>query len=175
MKIIVGTKSKLKLNIVKKVFAKYLDKNTEVYGVDISSEVSESPFGKDVFNGAKNRAINARNKEKGDIYIGIESGQTKRYNIKFDETWCCIYYNRKIYYGYSSGLVLPKKVVNEMKDKTHKNAMIKIKKDFDDNKKYSKNTWSNYSNKLISRNISIEESIRNALIPIIASSKSLYK
>jgi non-canonical (house-cleaning) NTP pyrophosphatase len=92
----------------------------------------------------------------------------KRYSFWFEECWCCLIYKNKFYYGYSSGLSLPKIVLKKLKEKKHVEIMKELEQK---NKILSKDTWAHYSNNKISRKESIKEAFRNALISLLNENK----
>lgn len=177
MKIVIGTKSKRKINTVKKVISQILPKvKFEILSYPSISGVSETPWDKDTINGAKNRAKYCKNKFKNaDYYIGLESGLVERFGQVYEEVWACILNNDNIeYYGFSSGLKVPDYIINKMNKLKieHRDVMDIIYKDNDIN---DNDTWGAYSNKMINRNIGLEEALRNACIQIFAPPESLYR
>ncbi len=78
MKILVGSKNPVKINAVRAAFERFFE-TVEVTGFDVQSGVSEQPLEREVFEGAKNRALNLieLNKERkinADFFVGIEGG-----------------------------------------------------------------------------------------------------
>lgn len=70
MKLIVGSLNRTKINAVKTVFP-----NAIVKGVDVPSQVSAQPIGDDeTRQGAINRAVAAKEMERGVCGIGLEGG-----------------------------------------------------------------------------------------------------
>lgn len=120
----------------------------------------------------KNRAefLYINNREEESIYIGIESSIAERVGLLFEECWCVIYsYSGKMYTGYSSGFMLPDDISIRMKNgESHIEVMSEKEKELNVS---SKDTWSIYSNDLIKRKESIEESFRNALCAYYNSEK----
>lgn len=115
--IAVGSTNPAKIDPVKEVFSHYF-KNIKVLGVQVSSGVNEQPLHHDeMYNGAYNRAKSALNKVKGASYgVGIEGGLHK-YNFGWLEQTTIVIVNKKgeIGIGSSGGVVLPKKLVAELK------------------------------------------------------------
>lgn len=76
--------------------------------------------------------------------------------------------------GYSSGLLLPEVVTRRMNNgEIHNEIMADFDKKFDlpeDNR----DTWSRYTGGFISRQISLEEALRNALIQCVPMERNLY-
>ena len=78
MKILMGTKNPGKIQGAKEAFEKYFE-NVEVIGIPVESEVSDQPFNKEIFEGAKNRVKNLKkyakeNNIEADFYIASEGG-----------------------------------------------------------------------------------------------------
>jgi len=93
----------------------------------------------------------------------------------FEEAWAIVISSNKTkYIGYSSGLLLPAVVTDRMKKgEKHNEIMAYFDKEFNlpnDNR----DTWSRYTDGNISRQVSLEEALRNALIQIGISEKNLY-
>lgn len=176
MKIIIGTKNQKKINVVKKVFQEVLDApSLEVVAHDAKSLVPEAPHDKETYDGATNRAKECQTVGLADYYVGIESGLVKRYGHFFEEAWAVIISKDNVkQIGYSSGLLLPNVVVERMNNgETHNEIMF----DFDnilDSPDDNRDTWSRYTGGYISRQVSLEESLRNALIQNVSKEKNLY-
>ena len=173
MNVTIGTKNPAKVAIVTQVLAGYFpDAELNVQSADVNSGVSGSPEGEATKLGAENRAkATATSAAYG---IGIESGLVERYGILFEEAWACITHAGNIYYGYSSGLPIPRHVMKTMEKNglSHGAAMRKIREElnqFDD-----RDTWGTYSGKLVLRNISLQEALRNAVVQIVSSENNLY-
>lgn len=177
MKIIVGTKNQKKVDTVLSVFKSVLNiENVQIIKHNAASGVPEAPHNKETYDGALNRAIECSNLELADYYIGVESGLVERYGNMFEEAWAVIISGTNIrYVGYSSGLVLPNVVKDQMnKGVKHNEIMAHFDKLFnlpDDNR----DTWSRYTGGALSRQVSLEESIRNALIQTVETEQNLYK
>jgi non-canonical (house-cleaning) NTP pyrophosphatase len=81
MKILLGSNSESKLNILKDYFG---DKNVEIIPISVVSEIVEQPLDlKATINGSINRARNAiiNYKKNFDYSIGMEAGLDKRNDI----------------------------------------------------------------------------------------------
>ena len=176
MKIIVGTKNQKKVHVVATIFENFFsDETIEVIGHNAESKVPEAPHDKETYVGALNRARECASIGSADYYIGIESGLVERYGNYFEEAWAVIISkNSKEQIGYSSGLLLPPVVVKRMKNgELHNDIMAYFDKKFnlpDDNR----DTWSRYTGGHISRQVSLEEALRNALIQSADSERNLY-
>lgn len=176
MKIMIGTKNQKKIAVAKSVFEQVLQaSNLEVIAHDTDSLVPEAPHGKETFEGAMNRAKECALTGEADYYVGIESGLVQRYGNFFEEAWAVIILKdgtQQI--GYSSGLLLPEVVVNRMNNgEKHNDIMAAFDKKFnlpDDNR----DTWSRYTGGHISRQVSLEEALRNALIQNVPTERNLY-
>lgn len=176
MKIITGSGSKRKIDIVEKVARQILENQIfEVSGYAAKSGVPETPYDKETFDGARNRAIDSRDNVSGaDYYIGLESGLIERYGHIFEEAWCVVLVGNKEYYGYSSGLKVPDFILEKMEQlgKPHSEVMGLIEEEFT---KTPSDTWGTYSGGLIAREVSLEEAVRNALLQLVETEDSLYQ
>ena len=168
MRIYIGTESSLKKQAVQKIVNEFVEKRlisseVQLIGKRTESRVPLTPFNEEALQGAQNRAENLYHdfKEKGEIFVGLESALVERYSHLFEECWCCILdKNKKHYLGYSSGYYLPK-IVSEHVKKGGKH--IEIMRELETKYKVSGNdTWGAYTKNVISRNVSIEEAFRNA-------------
>ena len=176
MKIIVGTKNQKKIKVALEVFKSVLNlEEVVIESRDALSGVPEAPHNQETYQGAYNRATECYREGGADYYIGIESGLVERYGNKFEEAWAVIISHDGVErVGYSSGLMLPKIVVDRMNaGQKHNEIMAHFDKEFnlpDDNR----DTWSRYTGGSISRQVSLEEALRNALIQTARSERNLY-
>lgn len=178
MRIVVGTKNQKKIETVKAVFSNHsAEEEIEVIGYDAPSGVPEAPHDRETFDGAMNRAKTCRERgDEADYYVGIESGLVERYGNFFEEAWAVVLSDEDSpLIGYSSGLLLPAVVVERMHSgEKHNEIMADFDKLFnlpEDNR----DTWSRYTGGNISRQVSLEEAIRNALIQTVVSEQNLYR
>lgn len=174
MKFVIGTSNKKKITALEKVLADVVSESTQVVGVDINSYVPDTPYNEETKLGAYKRASHLAKRYHDWYCVGVESGLAERYDLLFEEAWACILYKNEIYYGYSSGLLIPSYVRKKMKELNleHGIAMSMIRKEldqFDD-----RDTWGTYSGKMVPRDVSLEEALRNTLIQIFAPNQSLY-
>lgn len=174
---VVGTNSERKIESVRKVLKQVLG---EVY-FDIipfaaKSNVSETPWDKETFDGAKNRAHRCRAEHpEADYFVGIESGLVERYGHIYEEAWSCVIHNDgKEFFGYSSGLKVPDYILKKMDEHKLPHYLIfaKINNHFE--KDINSDTWGLYTDKKLLREISLEESLRNALVQIFSPKGSYY-
>lgn len=177
MLIIIGSNSDRKIKVARKILNELASAGEiEVKGHPALSGVPETPYDKQTFDGAKNRAIHSReNVPGGDYYIGIESGLIERYGHTFEEAWVAVISNDgKEYFGYSSGLKVPDLILKRMDtlNLEHCDVMTQVEEEFG---KLPNDTWGTYSGGAISREVSLGEALRNAFIQIIAPDASLYK
>lgn len=176
MKIIVGTKNQNKVHVVEKVFQDFFaDSQIEVASHDVQSKVPEAPHDNETYEGALNRALECYGGGGFDYYVGLESGLVERYGHYFEEAWAVVILtDGKKQIGYSSGLLLPSVVAERMRaGEKHNDIMDYFDKKFnlpDDNR----DTWSRYTGGYLSRRISLEESLRNALVQGVSSERNLY-
>lgn len=177
MKFVIGSASKRKIEVAEEVIRQlFNDKNIEVVGYPAVSNVPETPYDKQTFDGAKNRAMDAKvHIDGGQFYIGLESGLVERYGHIYEEAWSvAVDSDSKEYYGYSSGLKVPDFILKKMDElkMEHCDAMTIIE---EEHGKLPSDTWGTYSGGMIVRKVSLEESLRNALIQIAATGESFYK
>lgn len=176
MKIIIGTKNQKKIDVVKSVFEEIFNlSDLEVVAHNADSLVPEAPHDQETYDGATNRATECVSIGAADYYVGIESGLVIRYGNFFEEAWAVVISkDGKKQIGYSSGLLLPAIVAKRMNNgEMHNNIMAEFDKLFDlpdDNR----DTWSRYTGGYISRQVSLEESLRNALIQSVPTERNLY-
>ncbi|MEK7647480.1 MAG: inosine/xanthosine triphosphatase [Patescibacteria group bacterium] len=175
MKIVVGSASKRKISIVEKIAQQiFKDAVIDVVGYAAKSGVPDTPYGRETFEGAKNRVLDAQIKMLGaDCYVGLESGLVERYTHVFEEAWCVLLLQGREYYGYSSGLKVPDCILKKMDElgKPHSEVMRLIEEQHD---KTSNDTWGTYSGGLIVREVSLGEAVRNAFIQGVESENSLF-
>lgn len=178
MIITIGTKSERKIASVKKIFIDVSKcEKIDIISYAAKSQIPETPWGKETFVGAKNRAYDCKTQNPdADYSIGLESGLVERYGHIYEEAWSCVIDKEgKEYFGYSSGLKVPDYLLQKMKEHNLPHYLIfaKLNNHFD--KDINSDTWGQYSGNLIMREISLEESLRNALVQIFASQESYYK
>lgn len=177
MRIVVGTKNHKKVHVVTEIFQNFFtNPNIEVISHNADSKVPEAPHNQQTYEGALNRARECYRLGSADYYIGIESGLVERYGNYFEEAWAVIISADGLeQIGYSSGLPLPPVVVKRMsRGEKHNEIMAYYDKKFnlpDDNR----DTWSRYTGGYISRQVSLQEALRNALIQNSPSERNLYK
>src|SRR5476649_2134638 len=117
MLFIIGTKSHRKIETVKKILQQILEETKfELVSFDAPSNVCETPWNKETYEGARNRANGAfLAHPKAEYAIGIESGLVKRYGQIYEEAWCCVIdKSGKEFFGYSSGLKVPDYILKKM-------------------------------------------------------------
>ena len=177
MKFIIGSASERKIKITEEVILElFEDEKIEIKGYAVISGVPDTPYDKQTFDGAKNRALDSRAHGKdADYYIGLESGLIERYGHIYEEAWAAVIDNDgEEFFGYSSGLKVPDYILHRMDELKmgHSDVMTIIEREYG---KLQNDTWGTYSGGIIARNVSLKESLRNALIQVVASSKSFYK
>src|SRR3989344_6893738 len=170
MKFVIGSGSKRKIDVAEKVIREFFNKGDIVInGYAAASQMPETPYDKQTFDGAKNRATDTMSHIKdADYYIGIESGLIERYGHIYEEAWAVVISkNGKECYGYSSGLKVPDYILKTMDElkMEHSDVMTIIEKEFGS---LPNDTWGTYSGGMIAREVSLGEAIRNALIQIVA-------
>ena len=105
---------------------------------------------------------------------GARTTLVERYGHIYEEAWSCVLVkNGKECFGYSSGLKVPDYILKKMDELKieHCKAMEIIEKEFGN---LPNDTWGTYSGGLIMREISLEESLRNAIIQTLPHEKSFY-
>lgn len=179
MKFVIGSSSKRKINVAEKIIWQFFVKKRieiEVEGYTAASQMPDTPYNKQTFDGARNRALDSKTHIiDGDFYIGLESGLVERYGHIYEEAWAAVItFDNKEYFGYSSGLKVPDYVLKRMDElkMEHSNVMTIIEKEFG---KLPNDTWGTYSGGTILREVSLGEALRNAFIQITASDNSFYK
>lgn len=142
--------------------------------MDVPSGVPDTPWDEETKRGAENRAKEIIAAHPDVYAIGLESGLVNRYEKTYEEAWCCIVHQGKEYLGYSSGLMLPAIVTQEMADsgEEHGPTLRKIRKQI--GIENDKDTWGLYTGYQLMRTVSLEEALRNALIQAVGNEKSLY-
>lgn len=143
-----------------------LSLNFRIFIENLKINISETPLNSLTSKGAYLRAkkIQEIKKDSRAIYVGMESGLVKRNRVWFEECWVCLLYQSRKYYGYSSGLMLPKIIVKQLDEKKHVEIMKELEKV---NNFSSKDTWGHYTKKIIPRRISFYESFRNAFVSFL--------
>lgn len=177
MKFIIGSGNIKKIDVAEKTIRQFfVNEKIIVEGFAAASQMPDTPYDKQTFDGARNRAHDAKlHIKNADYYIGLESGLIERYGHIYEEAWAVILSkDGKEYFGYSSGLKVPDyilKRMNELKIE-HSDVMTIIEKEFS---KLPNDTWGTYSGGIIIREVSLEEALRNTLIQIVAPDVSFYK
>lgn len=177
MKVIVGTKNLSKVNSTKNIFQEVLLPATLVVeSYDAKSLVPEAPHGEETFDGAMNRAKECINMTSGDYYVGVESGIVERYGNLFEETWAVVLSSSgDPYIGYSSGLLIPHVVSKRMLQGEKHNTIMEYYDKLFELPEDSRDTWSRYTGGNISRQLSLDEAIRNAIIQLKPAGNNLYQ
>jgi len=175
MRFLIGTTNKAKINTAEAVI-RNITGSTDftIEGVPADSSVPETPHEEEIKQGAVNRAQILCSNSGADFYIGLESGLTERYGDIYEEVWCCVMTATQQVYGYSSGLRVPKVITDRMKTDNLKHyEVMRLLRD-ELSQPNDRDTWGNYSHKMLIRSAGFEEAIRNALIPLFAPKESLY-
>jgi len=119
MEILVGSENPVKVEAAEEVFSKYFGQ-INVTGVKVSSKVSAQPVDEEIFEGAKNRALelkklNEQQNLQADFFVGIEGGIKKLYSKWFALGVGCVIDNQaKIGYGLSPCFELPESIVEQL-------------------------------------------------------------
>jgi len=170
MKFYVGSLSRIKIISVKEVLKHYMT-SYEIIPFNSPSEVPRTPWNDETPTGARNRAENMRKKflDNEGVYIGLESGLVERFNQIYEETWCAIIYKDKEFSAYSSGLRLPREIVEKTKQGIpHSKILNQLSKQLNAS---PKDTWGLYTKFKLSRKVEIKEAFRNALILMLTNTQ----
>ncbi len=177
MNIALGTMSKRKASVVKSALSFFLEeKEIEIIPHPSKSLVSETPWNEETCIGAKNRALECKAKiPEAEYFVGLESGLVERCGHIFEEAWACaINKDGKEYYGYSSGLKLPDFILRKMHETNLPHFKVMNILDKEEGRINNDDTWGTYSEKMIIRDVSLEEAVRNAFVQIFSPQKSYY-
>src|SRR3989344_5657158 len=162
MKFVIGSASNRKIEVAKKVINSLFGEGIEFDNFGAVSSVPDTPYDKQTFDGAKNRALDTKtNKPGADYYVGLESGLIERYGHIYEEAWAAVVAgSEEEFYGYSSGLKVPDYILKKMDDlkMEHCDVMTILEKEHG---KLPNDTWGTYSGGILVREISLEESLRN--------------
>lgn len=141
MKVLVGSKNPVKIDGAKQAFELYF-KDVNVEGISVSSGVADQPVNEEIYQGAKNRALNllSYSKEKSvdaDYFVAVESGMTNFYG-KWVINNVAVIIDKNGYesVGLSEGFPIPEKYVDEIKEKSLGYVMEKLSNVNDIAKKY---------------------------------------
>jgi inosine/xanthosine triphosphatase len=119
VKVLVGSQNPVKVDAVKEAFSKFFE-DTEVMAVKVDSKVSNQPKNDEVFEGAKNRAlelkrINEKEKLGAEFFVGMEGGITEMPPRWFNFNGTCILDEKgRTGYGTSPLFELPKDVIKQL-------------------------------------------------------------
>ena len=113
-KVLVGTTSESKLNVVKKYFTNDFD----IISKAVKSEITEQPLDEETtIIGAKNRSKNSTiGEDVYDFSIGMEGGLSYINNIFFLICIVVIFKDNKFYIGKSEKIPLPKSVSEDVRN-----------------------------------------------------------
>lgn len=121
MKVLLASKSKIKLDALKEAFENYFE-NVEVFGVETDSNVRDNPINDEVLQGAKNRLQNlienVKNKNlSADYFASAESGIVNFFGEWQNLTIVIIRNNEgKEAYAVSAAYPVPEKYIEEIKN-----------------------------------------------------------
>ncbi|NOZ36058.1 MAG: non-canonical purine NTP phosphatase [Chlorobi bacterium] len=114
-KVVTASESPVKINAVKNAFRKvFYEKEFEIISVSVKSGVADQPLNNsETFQGAKNRADNAKKKiPQADFWIGIEGGTEKNGNETEAFAWVYIISENKTGKARTASFFLPKKITD---------------------------------------------------------------
>ena len=108
---VLNSENQIKKIAVLEVLKLYLKNNFSLIAKNFPINFPETPKGKETYQGAKKRAEEIFKFYNQKIAaVGLESGLVKRFGLLFEEAWCCIIFEKNYFFGYSSGLRLPKTI-----------------------------------------------------------------
>lgn len=120
MKVIVGSKNPMKLQIVVKVFLDVFPEEEIKFSThEASSGVSDQPYGiEETKTGAFNRTQSAKESDiRGDYFVGLEGGIEIIDEEYWVTAWMCVQnIAGKVGYGRTSSFKLPEKMVVLLKE-----------------------------------------------------------
>lgn len=178
MRIVIGSESGRKIDTATRVLKEVLGHDDfSVLGCAALSGVPETPWDEETFKGARNRAQHSQELVPGgDYFLGVESGLVGRYGKVFEEAWCCVLGAKATEaYGYSSGLELPRYVVDAMQYEGHAAVMARLEETHGIQHAMGSDTWGSYTGGVLLRDTSIAEAVRNALVQAFPQDGSFYK
>lgn len=172
-RVILGTENKEKCKTIKKMLKKYKICYNHVICTSVESGVDESPINNETFKGAKNRVKNCIKifyPEKGDLYVGLESGLYQLYEKKWYEKCIC-------YVKWYKTINTPINIVSSSEEyplcdflnnilnsgKKHRDGMHILRQK---SKNKSKDTFAIYTNNEKKRVVTFEQSFGNCLLNI---------
>lgn len=168
MKIVIGTKSELKIRALKNALEKFKF-DTEVISIKTESGVSSQPFGyEETIKGAKNRVISVFEKENPDIAVAVENGLISIEGGHFDIA--CVYIKTREgdeSFAYSSGYFVPGWMIQEIKENKTELGFITQRLSGDSDKDPLKY----FSSGKMKREELLSQAIEIALIKIIHKDK----
>mgnify|MGYP001251728750 CR=1 FL=1 len=119
MKVVVGSKSKIKLQVVEQVFTKEFSESLiEVAGCHAESGVSDQPMGlEETKEGAKNRALHSKEQiPEADYWVGIEGGLVAVDSNLYCVAWMCIISKQeKMSLSHTASFLIPSEVAKKIK------------------------------------------------------------
>lgn len=119
MKVLIGSRNRVKMEATKEAFSEYFDK-VEVVGIEVNSKVSNQPIEDETFEGAENRAfalktINEERNFNAKFFVGIEGGLKRLFERWFVFGVMCIMDDKgRIGYGTSPFFELPSHISKEL-------------------------------------------------------------
>jgi non-canonical (house-cleaning) NTP pyrophosphatase len=192
MQILVGSTSQRKVLVAQTIFSRYFGQTVLPVSVRVDSGVSPTPHDQATLDGARNRAWGCcryvegvghpsleRHPPEDLFFVGLESGLVERYGLIFEEAWSCVVTRPRgraeyaEYVGYSSGLLVPEAVLSRMRasGQPHYEVMEALEVELH----LPDDTWANYSGGMLTRQVGLEEALRNAVIQFLPHVRNLYQ
>lgn len=129
MKILIASKSKIKIEGISDSFRKFFPKEEIIVeSVEAESEVSSQPINNDVFKGAKNRLENAKKSEiQYDYIVSCESGLLEQFGNWFNMQIVLIENDEGIQaWANSAGFQIPDKYIPQILETSLKEVFDNI-------------------------------------------------
>jgi len=164
MKIVLGSTSGTKKEILDKALKSLVKGRYEIVSVNVDSEISDQPLSEnETINGATNRARSAFKKVPGaDFAVGLEGGLNKANGTSYFLVCgaAIVDSNQKTYIGLGGQLELPKEVSNRIKNNEQFGEVIR---EYKAKNKTDQNA-SHLIDSLISREEPFIQAINNAYL-----------
>ena len=132
MKILMATKNPGKIQGAKEAFEKYFN-DVEIEGIPVESNVSNQPFNKEIFKGAKNRIKNLKeyakkNNIQADFYVASEAGIQNLLCEEWIDINAVVIEDKNGFQsvGMSQGFQIPNKYIKDIKETELGQVMDKI-------------------------------------------------
>ncbi len=116
MRVAVGSLNEVKVNAVREALRE-IGIEAIVIPVDAKSGVPAIPFNEEVFTGARNRALVAKEMVPADLYVGLESGLFEMNGRLFMISVSAVLKDGRFHYGLSPGFEIPERWAREIRER----------------------------------------------------------